>query len=434
MSIAHLINWQKCVSHRTPDVIPDIPIFLTKILFLDNRPILTEYFWLSVIEEASRRAMQRNLLEPTKLKDNRAYIAAVLAASPLQQNFMGEKQDNYTRTDFFRSSMEIALNKAKVSTRIETKTPDESDKMSKDIPKVDSTVYIVTPEMKQLISWHERDLQPILHYIKVIQAIITNKVDIVAMYEKISDNVGIVWTEHVEAFAELNLLSYKKDQYTIAEFFHIDMLDNDINKQIYVMILQNTIHLHSTTLSDALKDNTYINPFTTDSYVLIQMGVNVPDSWNTNTQPYGYSYIFKCTKDILVAAGIIRKYCKGPGDVLFDSLLTHLKDSTYDIPLHKKKIGLLVNGEYQGVRLYGYKCSVNKITYKWSPSWKNQLCLMKANKLIVERTGGTYDMTDDMWLKEVFRWKESSYGADMTIRSPGEFPKIKIRKQKKEKK
>jgi hypothetical protein len=431
------INWQKDATFRTADVVSDIPVFLTKMLFLTDRPVLTESFWLSVIEEASRRAMLCKLRASARSDDDNdeVYNTTTLADTHGYKKYVVLPKFEHANDSSFHISMHNALSAAGISDN----TDIVADSEKYDIPVFNSTLYNLTDDMMKPVIANETSIQHTLAYVSIIKTMYeymnVNSVDMVDLYQKLDDNFGIITPAHMAAFAVLDLQSCKQDRYSMASFFP-DMPAVNVNKQLYAMFLQNNSQPQHKKRRDAVENKTYINPFTDESHVLVQKLVDSAVQFETNrkiTQMTShinehYAELFKTTDDILTAAGIIRNQCKSVGDTSFIHLYKTLQDAQYDTPLHMDKIRLLVEGEYRGIRLYHDNTPNHGIhnPFKWTASWKNMARIMRAHKCIVERSGRSCYMNKNNWI-QIFRWKETSYGT-ITIRSPGEFPRNRNRK------
>jgi hypothetical protein len=427
------INWQKDASFRTADVIPDISVFLTKMLFLTKRPVLTEAFWLSVIEESSRRSMLSKLRASARANDDdsSAYSTSFLAEPHGYKEYVVMTELTCDTDNSFRNSMQAALSDAGISASAYTKAPSVLAQKTQDTPVFNSAMYNLTHDMMKPVIDNETYLQPNMAYIAVIKAMYDYmiNVDMKVLYAKLDANFGIIGPDHMTAFAGLDLTSCKKDRYHFTSFFAPDMQAVNVNKQLYAMFLQNNSHTQHKKRRESVENKTYVDPFTDDSHVLVQKLVDSAVQSETGRQMTylnshinaQYGDLFKTTDDILTAAGIIHNKCKNVGDQSFIYLYETLQDD-FDTPLHMKKIRLLVEGEHLGVRLYSDNAICHGVNnpFKWAASRKNMYKIMLAHQSIVERAGEKYSMTKDNWL-QVFRWKETA-GGKLTLRAPGEFP------------
>ena len=178
---------------------------------------------------------------------------------------------------------------------------------------------------------------------------------------------------------------------------------------------------------EAASDGTYINPFNDTSFnTLLQdlVDKSIRDETSHRSTLYindinkGYADLFKNTKDINTAAGIILKLCQNIGDPLFVCLYKQLQDGSTDTPLFLEKVSLLVDGEYNGIRLY--KDIKEDAPIRWATKWINMYRIINAYRKIVDRSLIEYTMTNADWLN-IFRWRQTIDGK-YVIRQPSEFP------------
>ena len=175
------------------------------------------------------------------------------------------------------------------------------------------------------------------------------------LYSKLDANYGVVTDAHVNAFNGLDLVSVTRDRYSVNEIFGVP------NKQVYAMFIQNNNHTQHSKRREAAETGTYVYPFSDESHTLIKDMVDSAVRSETTRlltiQQSGinsqYGKIFRETDDIMTASGIILEECKNMGDQSFCHLYVQLQNRSNDyIPLLVEKTQILVDGEYNGVRLY----------------------------------------------------------------------------------
>ena len=297
----------------------------------------------------------------------------------------------------------------------------------------------MTSEMMEPMSRNEKAIQSEIEFmmcVKRMYEFIHNHVDMNNLYNRLDENYGVVTTDHVTPFAELDLGSVAREYYSIREIFGVP------NKQMYAMFIQNNSHTQHGKRRDAATDGTYVYPFYDKSHILIKGMVDSAvraettrlltlRQSNINSQ---YGRLFRETDDILTAAGIILEECKNMGDQSFCHLYVQLQDTAGRdyIPLIVEKTRLLVDGEYKGVRLYRDHVAEHHgrdRPFRWIPTYKNMLKIMNTYEAQSMREHGECDMTADDWMG-VFRWKLEDRGDDqIEVPRRGEYP---INKDKRE--
>lgn len=422
-------NWIKSPLYRTGDAVKDIYVFLIKLLFMSERPHLENEFWLSVVEEFSRRA----LLRKVRNDGGSAYDTNALASAHNYKQYVFLPQKATTDITSFRLSMVGYMNDngVVVSEMEDDSNDNDGDDEVKEIPVFDSNVYEITDVMMNPVKENEKYIQEQIAFMLVIKKMYEyleeNKINMDELYEKLDANYGIITSDHVSTFSGLDLKAVKKEYYNVGEIFGVS------NKHMYAMFLQNNLHLQHGKRRDAAENGMYVYPFNDESHVLVQNLVysairsektrqmTMMQS-NINAE---YGTLFRDTDDIITAAGIIYDECKNTGDQSFVHLYTQLQNDDYEIPLFLEKVSLLVEGEYKGLRLYRdtgeYHGSENP--YKWPASWKNMYRIMRTYRSLVERNGEEYDMSKNDW-REIFRWKDGVNGR-VEERAYGEFPRNK---------
>ena len=409
-------NWLKSPLHRTGDAVKDIFIFLIKLLFLSERPDLDDAFWLSIIEEVSRRA----LLSKVRQDEGSAYdITSLASHHNFKQDVVPVKKTS-SNVSHFRLSMMTRINSSGVDYTDED-TDDEKADSPPDCPVFDSSECQTTPAMMAPVLANEKKIQHHIQFIMVIKTLYEfmnhREIYMDDLYAKLDANYGIITSDHIAAFTGLDLRTVNREYYSVGDIFNVP----DI--QLYAMFLQNNNHPQHAKRRDAAESGSYVNPFTDDSHSLIQSLVdNAVRTERTRQMTLlqsnvnaEYGILFKKTDDILTAAGIILDKCHNVGDQSFIHLYTQLQDSD-ETPLFLEKVSLLVEGEYRGIRLY------RDLTQPvhWPASWKNMYRIMRTYRTIIERTGSEYSMTKDDWLN-IFRWKQEPGGVTV-LRAAGEFP------------
>lgn len=424
-------NWVKSPLYRTGDVIKDIHVFLIKLLFMNKRPHLDNSFWLSIVEELSRRTLLR------KARNNEvdAYNITTLASAHNYKQYVFLSKKATTNVSRFRLSMVGYMhdNGVDVSDMENNENDDNSSDEVKEIPVFNSNNYSITDVMMKPVKDNEMDIQASIEFMLMIKKMYEYlngleeiKVDLDNLYDKLDANYGIITADHVLAFSNLEFKSIKRDYYNIGEIFDVP------DKHLYAMFLQNNSHTQHSKRRDAVENGSYIMPFNNESHVLVQKLVDGAIRAEKTRQMTllqsnineEYGCLFKNTDDILTAAGIIYTECKNMGDRSFIYLYKQLQVGSYT-PLFLEKVRLLVEGEYKGLRLYRdsgeYHSRENP--YKWPASWRNMSYIMGAYRTIVENNGGVYDMSNDDWLS-IFRWKSINNGR-VAQRMAGEFPRNK---------
>jgi len=135
-------NWFKSPINRTGDVVKDIFIFIIKLLFLSERPDLDDAFWLSIIEEVSRRA----LLSKVRQDEGSAYDITSLASHHNFNQYVLPVKKTSSKVSHFRLSMMTRLNSSGVDYTDED-TDDENADSPPYCPVFDSSECQTTPAM-----------------------------------------------------------------------------------------------------------------------------------------------------------------------------------------------------------------------------------------------------------------------------------------------
>jgi hypothetical protein len=420
-------NWVKSPLYRTGNDIKDINVFLIKLLFMSVRPHLDNSFWLSVIEELSRRS----LLQSVRNDDELVYDVNALASAHDYKKYVSVTEKKESSISSYRLSMLIYMNDTKVENN--TNVEDESKENS----LFNSTEYDLTENMMKPVKANELKIQSSLEFLLAIKKMYdyfeNAPVTLDYLYGKLDDNYGIITEEHVNVFSKLDIKSVKQSYYNVGEIFGAS------DKHMYAMFLQNNFQPHHAKRRKAVENGTYVMPFNDESHVLVQTMVDTAIQSEKISQMTllqsnineKYGIVFRNTDDILTAAGIIYTKCKNMGDQSFVHLYTQLKDRNYNTPLFIEKVRLLVEGEYNGFRLYRDSGRFHNATtnpYKWPVSHKNMYNIMQAYQAIVERRGDEYTMCKDDWL-HIFQWKSETHGRT-TKRNRGELPVNKNSKKK----
>ena len=312
-------------------------------------------------------------------------------------------------------------------------TPDvENNTERKAISEFNSELCEITQEMMGPMTSNENAIQTEIKFMLAVKQMYefmnTNRVDMGELYDKLDANYGVVTADHVSAFAGLNILP-NRDRYSIGEIFDVP------NKQVYAMFIQNNSHAQHSKRRDAAEGGTYVYPFSDSSHVLIKgmvdSAVRSETTRRMTIRQSGindqYGKLFRETDDIMTAAGIILEECKNMGDQSFCSLYVQLQTSQPGmyIPLIVEKTRLLVEGEYQGVRLYKDKTEHHNAEqpFRWVPTYRNMIRIMKTYEKQSMREHGECDMTADDWM-EVFRWKYEVFGDFKTeVLREGSYPR-----------
>ena len=137
-------NWLKSPLHRTGDAVKDIFIFIIiiiKLLFLSERPDL-EAFWLSIIEEVSRRA----LISKVHQDEGSAYDITSLASHHNFNQYVVPVKKTSSNVSHFHISMMTRLNSSGVDYTNED-TDDENADSPPYYPVFDSSECQTTPAM-----------------------------------------------------------------------------------------------------------------------------------------------------------------------------------------------------------------------------------------------------------------------------------------------
>lgn len=98
-------------------------------------------------------------------------------------------------------------------------------------------------------------------------------------------------------------------------------------------------------------------------------------------------------------------------------MLFHKLQTGDYIPLFLDKIRILVEGEYQGIRLY----KDTEHVMKWCASYINIKRTMRAYEQMCNDRNIEYNMTKTDWIA-IFRWKEDITNGTPILRGPCEFP------------
>jgi len=184
-------------------------------------------------------------------------------------------------------------------------TDDENSDSPPDCPVFDSSECQTTPAMMVPVLANEKRIQPHIQFIMVIKN--HREIEMDDLYAKLDANYGIITSDHIAAFAGLDLRTVKREYYSVGDIFKV----SDI--QLYAMFLQNNNHPQHAKRRDAAVSSSYVNPFTDDSRSLIQSLVDnavrtertrqmTLRQSNVNAE---YDILFKKTDDILTVAGII---------------------------------------------------------------------------------------------------------------------------------
>jgi hypothetical protein len=410
-------NWLKSPLYRTGNVINDINIFLVKILFLSDRPNLDRSFWLTVVEEMSRRALLRKI----RRNGGCVYDTTSLASQHDFKKYVAPVKKTAINSNRFRISMMNLLNKSSVAYDEGISDNVADDGVPSDTPVFDSSDCRTTPGMMHPVHSNEKSIQGGLQFMMIIKTIYEfmnhTEIDMNDLYNKLDANYGIITPDHITAFSDLDIRTVNHTHHSIGDIFTVP------DKQMYAMFLQNNKHPQHSKRRDASSDGSYINPFSYDSHVLIQQLVDSAVNTERSRQMTisqsstnsGYGDVFKQTDDIITAAGVILNKCRNIGDHSFIHLYSQLQDGVY-MPLFIEKTRLLIDGEYLGARLYR---DINQ-PIRWPASWKNMHRIMRSYREIELRSNSMYSMSKNDWLL-IFRWKQIA-GGNTVLRRAGEFP------------
>ena len=443
-------NWNKSPLFRTGDVISNIHLFLIKLLFMNNRPYLNNAFWLSVVEEFSRRALLR------KVRDNNggstAYNVINLASAHNYKKYVPVEKNNTSDTSSFRLIMEeymkennlynvLVANEINVNeinaNEINANEINANEINANETPVFNSKNYEINETMMKPVKDNEAKIQKSLEFMLVIKTIYeyieTNNIDMIELYNKLDANYGTITDDHINAFSGLNMTNVMMEYYSVSEIFGVS------DKYMYEMFLQNNLHPQHSKRHESVNDNTYINAFTQESHILVQQlidnavrtEINIQSSLSNNSINAEYGTKFKYTIDILEAAGIIYSKCTNTGDTVFMYLHSQLNDGIHT-PLFLEKLNLLIEGEFMGLRLYrdsGEYHSIGDNPYKWPTSVKHIRGIMRSYQTIMESRNEEYAMTEENWAR-IFRWEENDHGI-ITMRSGNELPESKTSRKRK---
>lgn len=416
-------NWNKSPLFRTGDLIKDILIFLIKLLFMKGHPNIDNEFWLSVYEEMFRRGLRKY----TKNNRNCGLNLEDIASHHNYKQYIEDYSDESNKLSDsckFRNEMISALKQKNIVVPNDDTNDNKSDTLiqteSKDVKKFDATTCIITPVMMKPIDTINQELQYSIKFMFTIRKLYDymRNLNMDNLYDKLDENYGVIDKTHIDSFKHLELAGDYND---------ICSSLNITNKYVYAMLIQNIKHNTHLKRREAASDGTYMNPFNDLSFnTLLQNLVDKSirdetshrSTLHINDINKGYSDLFKNTKDINTAAGIILKLCQNIGDPLFVCLYKQLQDGSTDTPLFLEKVSLLVEGEYNGIRLY--KDIKEDVPIRWATKWINMYRIITAYRKIVDRSSTEYTMTNADWLN-IFRWRQTIDGK-YVIKQPSEFP------------
>jgi len=410
-SIAGDLNkWIQSPLYRKGRDISDISIFLVKLLFQPEKRALDNSFWLSVVEEIHRRSLLKHSRELGTSAYNINNITALHNIEPFIS-----KPDNNNQLEISDRLIELlgVDNDAGVNTKKSEKT--EETKAKSEI-KFDSRTFELTDDMMTPVIDSLNECKNHIDFMFIIKTLYEwmQPIDMSSLYENLDGNYGIITPYIIGAFSGL--------RFTKGDINSLGCC----NRNLYAMFIQNNNSIQHDKRRDSVENNTYVDPFG-DSYNEIvqrmvesyirdkQASLTSNIQRNINSQ---YAEIFSRTDDIVTAASLIFDVCSNMGCPAFKAFYIELQRGDPNTPLFIDKLSLLIEGEYNGVRLYKDKHNMH---FKWSPSYANLTLFINSYKKIIISQQRDYTMIMDDWL-DICRWKQSQDNGTMILRDR-ELPK-----------
>jgi hypothetical protein len=379
------VRWQASYAGRVPAAIPNIMIFLTKLLFMNELPRLDDDFYVSVYEEISRRSAG---------KSDTPWVANNFIAN--QNNYLNyvtkpdvtnASEEKYAKV--YDASISITANEYKAPTFAAEYVVQQTADTDLLLEKISNKLIGKFTLMNTIKRFYE----------------FWRGVDYDRLFRLFDENLGVVTDEIVFAFQVLAKESSisndakeddaKEDESKLSRTTdHICDELSTTHAQYLNMLVQNQRHVDNKFREEAkllpVRQRDIVDDFKkeveksiqaeeTRLLTIAQTGANVS---LTNT--------FLNTEHIAVAAGIILTNCHNVGSPMFHMLLTGLQRLEY-VPHREDKIRMIVDGTYDGKQLYraGFVYPANK---------KNQKRLIFASNQ--QRTDRGQDkMLTEFWEK-----------------------------------
>lgn len=410
-----LDNWIQSPLYRTGSDISDISIFLVKLLFQPEKCVLDNAFWLSVIEEIHRRSLLKQSRSLGKAPYNKDDMIKHFNLDPFIKKTALEKPKVSDRL------IELLNAKSPKGTANTNETKETKETKVDTVIKFDSKTFETTDAMMSQVIDSLEQCKEQFDFMFIIKAMYewmqSNNMPI--LYEKLDENYGSVTQELIDAFSSLTFSKYDIKSLGVSD------------RNLYAMFIQNNDNIQHANLKTSVENKTYVGPFSINSNEIVQRMVDgaiktKQDSLTTNVERNRNSQcadIFIRTTDIRIAAGIIFDMCSNMGCSIFCDLYEALQKKDPDTWSFIAKLQLLIEGEYEGVRLYKDK---NNMLFKWSPTHTNRYRIIESYKEIKKAREEEYDM-EDKWFN-IFKWVQSPEDGVIRLRKEGEL-NIKGRKR-----
>lgn len=361
-----------------------INVFLTKLMFMSNKPPLTRAFFTACIEEIVRRKMGN-----PKYADNRPKARKIAA----MHNYMKYVHIPEINTSDAEAPFQKAYNQfAGIDKKVDVKDtgPSEMATQSKEFKSQD---HPLTPPMRDLVNeWEQLCADKLRRLQMLAQAYdFMREFDrLRTAFRMLDANLGIITTEIIELFKPVEFKLSDKPKFT--DFITGD--PDSVNRHAYHMILQNDKHTEHLRRINAVEEKTYVDPFGPDSHIIvhgivqreIRSAISRENTRITQVRNGVFTEVFGTTNSIEVAVGVLLMHCKNVGDSSFWQLIARLSDSDRDTPFHLEKVRLLVEWKHGEKIIYRTRPGNDEqMHYRWPATYSKATRLMRANRAIRQR-------------------------------------------------
>lgn len=372
--------------------VPSMEVFLTKLMFMKDRPDLAEAFFAGSIEEIVRRKMGNQ-----KYADKRPESRTIATLHNYKDYIFVPKSNASASEAPFQSAFNTFAKKNENCIAVDLKS--ESKLESKEALPESSQSYEfksenhdLTPAMLATV----RDWEQLCEYELRQLQLCTQMYDFTrggtldSAFKMLDENYGVVTPEIMRLFEPLEFKLSENPKFS--DF--IVGNPKDVYRKCYHMILQNNFHTSHGDRIDAAVNKTYVDPFGPNSHLVVKKIVDAEirstiSGENTKIQDAMngvFAKVFCNTENIEVAVGVLIKHCKNVGDCAFWQLIACLSDVDRDTPLHLEKITLLVEWRYKKLVIYRTRPkNTEHKHYKWPATFRKASRLMRANRAIRKR-------------------------------------------------
>jgi hypothetical protein len=368
--------------------IPTMNVFLAKLMFMKDRPDLTEAFFAACIEEIVRRKMGNR--KHVALRPDSRMIAELHYYKTYIQ--VPHAITNSAEAPFREAFLRRSGKKEEVKEEVK-----EEPSMAEQIRPFTSKNHDLTPGMMAIVgrvqdecAWELQQLQMFTQFYYFVR---DGRLE--ESFKMLDTNLGVITPEIVQLFKsdEKSLIFNISDKPNFADFLP-SMTAKQVYTHSYHMILQNEKHLAHGDRIASVNEKTYIDPFGPDSHNIVESIVNSEIKGEigraniriTEAMNGVFSTVFRDTTDITVAVGVLLSHCKNVGDSAFWQLISVLSDQDNDTPLHFEKVYLLVEWRYKNIVIYCVrKGNKKRVHYRWPASYTKATRLMRANRAIRQR-------------------------------------------------